>query len=350
MDNATLTAALIGVGRIAWSAHLPAMTANANYRICAVIDPLVERCREACRHFNIPRFYASTSELLAAEKPDLVVIASPTVYHAADTVMALRHGCHVFCDKPAAVNYSEFASMMAAAERSSRKLMIYQPRRLSQDTADLQAIINSGKLGRIFHIHDFVGRYSCRNDWQALRKNGGGMLLNYGAHHVDQFIYLLGGNYRLLACDTDRVLSVGDAEDVVKIMLRFDDNILVDININQAAAIVPYRYAVYGQYGAAVLMNEEPRRWRIRYCDPAIVDKNEIAVGMAAPDRKYPSANFPFIEEYFHGVEQNDSSCNIYYRNLYEYITADAKPLNPLSDTMKLMRLLDDAREMAGKS
>ncbi len=349
MNGGKLTTALVGVGRIAWSAHLPAMAGNDNYRLSAVVDPLAERCREACDHFAIPRFYASTEELLAAEHPDLVVIASPTVYHAADTIAALRHGSHVFCDKPAAICHTEFEAMMAAARENSRKLMIYQPRRLCQDTADLRVIIDSGKLGRIFQIHDFVGRYCRRNDWQAFRKNGGGMLLNYGAHHVDQFIYLLGGDYQLLACDIDRVASVGDAEDVVKILLRFNGDVLVDININQAAAIVPYCYAVYGQYGAAVLTDEQPRRWHIRYYDPAKAGEAEIAEGMAAPGRKYPKADFTFEEEYFSGAGAGDKPVSAYYRNLYDYITADAVPLNPLSDTWKLMRLLDEAREKAGE-
>lgn len=347
MNRHVLQTAVIGLGRVAWNAHLPALLADPRYEPVAAADPLPERCAEGRALFGIPRTYPSLAALLEREQPDLVVIATPTVCHAADAILALRRGCHVFCDKPAAVNYADFRAMAAAAEAAGRKLVIFQPRRVNQDTADLRAILDSGKLGRVFHLHDFVGRYTCRSDWQAFRHNGGGMLLNYGAHHVDQFLHLFGRRVRLLGCSFDRVAAAGDAEDVVKLLLRFDNGVLVDLDINQAAALSPYTYAVYGSSGAALQCPDEPGRWRLRYFDPAEAPAPAVRSELAAPDRKYPKQQYPFREEFFTGPPVAAKPIELYYRNLYDHLTRNAAPLNPPGDAARLMELLDEARAMA---
>src|SRR4051812_42202314 len=51
------------------------------------------------RHGIDARAHLSLEELLAKEKPDIVVIASPAEYHLPALEAALQAGCHVFCEK-----------------------------------------------------------------------------------------------------------------------------------------------------------------------------------------------------------------------------------------------------------
>ena len=338
---------LAGLGRIGWNTHLPALLADPGFQVDAVVDPAQERLAECRQKFGIPGFH-TLEEALKRGVFDLTVIASPTCFHAGQTIAALRAGCHVFCDKPAALNLAEFLRMKTAAEENRRILTIYQPARISRHNLFLKELIRSGKLGKVFLVKLLRERFSRRNDWQALRRNGGGMLLNYGSHMVDQANFLLDAPGRVLTCTADRVLSCGDADDVVKLLLRYDGPVTVDIDINQAAADSMFRYAVFGSKGSAVLPAEGDA-WRIRLLKESGGAVVELHADLSAPGRKYPASETEFRCE-TELPPETVPPVTQYYENLYRAVTAGEKLLNPLSETENLVRMIDRAGEIAGES
>ena len=200
--------------------------------------------------------------------------------------------------------------MDETARKQGRKLMIFQPRRLNSDTMAVRSLMESGILGKIYQLKLYVGNYSRRNDWQAFRKNGGGMLRNYGAHYVDQFLCLLHEKLRLLTCATDRIASLGDADDVVKMLLCSESGILLDLDINQASALQPYRWCIYGKYGTAMVRGTA-NDWEIRRYDPA---------------------------------ELKPALCPIdgHLLNLHDWIEGKAEPLVPFHETLEQMRIIEE--------
>ncbi len=345
MSERVLRAGVVGLGRIAWSCHLPNLQKHPGFELAAVADPLEAARAEAMAAFGVPQGYPGLAEMLAAEKLDLVVICSPTRFHEEHAVMALEAGCHVFCDKPAAMNHGAYRNMLDASRRSGRVLEIYQPRRINQDAADIRALMASGKLGPLYQVRVFAANYVRRNDWQAFRRNGGGMLFNYGSHYVDQCLSLLGREAKLLGCSARRILSLGDADDVVKVLLDIG-GVEVDLDINQAAAVAPYLYLLYGEYGAALQRADEPGKWRLRYYDPAEAPEVHLQEGLKAEGRAYPRQAYPFREEVFTGAEAPNPG-ETYYKNLYAALTAGAPLLNPPEDTLALTALLDRAAAQA---
>ena len=349
MSGKVLKAAIAGLGRIAWSTHLPRMKNHPNIEIVAVCDPLESARDEAAATFNVPGKFADIAEMLEKARPDLLVVATPTCFHAQHAIMALEAGCHVFCDKPAAMSNAEYRTMLDAARKNNRVLEIYQPRRFNSDLATMKHIIANNIIGEIFQIKVFAGNYVCRNDWQAFKRNGGGMLFNYGSHYVDQFIHLLGRDYKLRGCSARRILSLGDADDVVKILLDFN-GVEVDIDINQAAAYHPYLYVLYGKTGSAVLKANADGvpEWHLRYYDPAKAPDVELQTTLAAKNRQYPKQAYEFVEEKLPAVVPAPPA-ECYYNNLYNAITAGEELINPPEDTMTLTSLLDEAEIMADK-
>ena len=340
--NAVIHTVLVGLGRIGWSTHLPALLAHSGFSVKAAVDPVEARLDECKKNFSIPGFLTLDAALRQGDF-DLAVIASPTCFHAEQTIAALKHGCHVFCDKPAALNLTEFLRMKTAAEENRRILTIYQPARISRHHLFLKELIRSGKLGEVFLVKLLRERFSCRNDWQALLKNGGGMLLNYGSHMVDQANYLFDGGGKVLSCTADRILSRGDADDVVKLLLRYGRT-TVDIDINQAAADSMFRYAVFGSKGSAVLP-AEGNQWRIHLlknpAGPAVLHSE-----LSAPERKYPDTEMEFQQESVIPPETVPPVTS-YYDNLYRALSAGEKLINPLSETETLVRMIDEAGNIA---
>lgn len=345
-ESNTIRTVLVGLGRIGWGTHLPALLANPGFKVNAVVDPIQERLNECKSSFGISGFN-TLEEAVKKEQFDLAVIASPTCFHAQQTITALNSGCHVFCDKPAAMNLQEFLQMKAAAQKNNRILTVFQPMRMDRHNLFLKELIKSGRLGDIFLLKMTRERFSCRNDWQALRKNGGGMLLNYGSHMVDQANFLLESSGKILTCTADRILSLGDADDVVKLLLRYG-KITVDIDINQSAADTVFRYAVFGTKGCAVLP-PSGHEWSLRLRDESTENMKTLHADFSAPDRKYPADETGFFRETIlaPAVEAAET---YYYENLYQCLMGKEKILNPLSETEKLISMIDKADEIAQRN
>ena len=347
MKQEIIRTVLVGLGRIGWSTHLPALLEHPGFAVTAVVDPVGERLAECKDKFGIPGF-TSLEAAFAKERFDLAVIASPTCFHAGQTIAALNNGCHVFCDKPAAMNYAEFKSMQEAAGKKRRILTVFQPMRIDRHNLFLKELIHSGKLGQVFMVKMTRERFSCRNDWQALRKNGGGMLLNYGSHMVDQANYLFDAPGKVISCIADRILSLGDADDAVKLLLRYNGNITVDIDINQAAADTAFRYAVFGSKGSAILP-PSGHEWQLRLRDDADVSAKKLVADFSAPDRKYPPDETGFYRETAIAPEVLAAE-KVYYENLCSAITSGSELINPPAETGNLIQIIDCADEIAERN
>lgn len=332
---------MAGLGRIGWDFHIPSIIKNAGFELAAVADPLKERTAEAAEKFKCLPF-ETLNEALEKVKPDLTVIASPTKFHTEQTIAAFRNGSDVFCDKPMAISYEEALSMEKAMREYGRKFMVYQPRRLNADFIMLKEILKEGLIGPVFMIKRAESNYERRNDWQAFRKNGGGMLNNYGAHYIDQTMNIAGSKAEKISCSLRVAASLGDAEDVVKAVIETKNGILIDVDINQAAAITLPEWYIFGKYGS---MKWENGTWHVRYYDPKAVKDIGTQDGLAAANRKYGNGEIiPWKKKEF---SVSEIKVPDYYDKCYEYYAEGKAPLVDISETMEVMRILKSCREDA---
>ena len=218
--NQTTKIAIVGLGRIGWRFHFQQALSSDQFELTAVVDPLPERLSEA-RAAAGCETHTDFESLWSGPSPDVVAIATPTTLHEDMTIRALNEGCHVILEKPMTTSLASADRMIAQAEKNNRRIFLYQPHRLTPETQTAREIIQSGMLGPIYAIHRGVYRYVRRNDWQSLRKNGGGMLNNYGAHYLDQLIYLSDDSaITEVDCKLWAIATRGDADDVVKAWVK----------------------------------------------------------------------------------------------------------------------------------
>ena len=146
---------------------------------------------------------AERRALVAAEHPDAAVVddlagllaagaEAVTVSTPADTHIplcrqALDRGLPVVVDKPFALTAAEARPAVELAERLGLALSVYQNRRWDSDYRTVRALADSGALGDITR---FESRFERRQDGPPAA--GGGTLLDFGSHLVDQAIQLLG--------------------------------------------------------------------------------------------------------------------------------------------------------------
>ena len=344
-----LKIAVVGLGRIGWGFHLPKITAHSDqFDLVGVVDLSEERLAEAKEKYGV-RGYKDIASVVAAEHPDVITICSPTHLHPAHACEAMSLGCDVFLDKPMAVDYASAKQIADFAKESGRKLMVFQPCRAFAEPNQLMDIMASGKIGKVYAIQRGRCGYARRNDWQSLTKFGGGMLNNYGAHHIDELLYMTKEKVRRLNCIKYRIASAGDADDTVKITFETENNMLLDISIYQAAAIPTPTWLVLGQYGAVsyeIGADKKPV-FRIRSYDPTAVPDITASDELAAANRSYNNdVPLPFVEE----IVPVDASYAIdFYQKAYEYFAEDKAPFVPIEETLTVMDLIGKCHKDAEK-
>ena len=335
-----LKTAVVGLGRIGWHTHIPKIKERPEqFDLVAVVDVSQERLAEAKEKYGV-NGYRDIPAMVAAEHPDLVVIASPTHLHREHACAALTLGCDVFLDKPMAANYEEALQIVQCARDNGRKLMVYQPRRTDAAPNQLMHLIASGKIGKLKSIRRNYGAYIRRADWQAFTKFGGGMLNNYGAHQIDAALYMTGGKVARLFCDKHTVASAGDADDVVKIYFRMENGVTVDIDINQAAAVSPTEWVINGTCGGIISQvgDDGSQQFRMRYFDPEAGPPITASDTRAAANRSYNhDVRLPWVEE----IYPVDPGFAIdFYGKVYAYYGEDKAPFVPIEQTLYVMELI----------
>ncbi|MFS0723600.1 Gfo/Idh/MocA family protein [Paenibacillus sp. 1P07SE] len=250
MTQRVLKVGLIGLGRSGRDIHgnlliqLPEL-----YTIAAAADRIPERRERAVREYGC-RTYASWQKMTEQEELDLVVNASFSHEHVPITLALLERGCSVLCEKPLARTVAEVDRLIEAASRSRGILAVFQQARYQPAFRQLQEVIASGVLGRIVQIDLTISGFARRWDWQTQQSKGGGSLMNTGPHPLDQALQLFGGD-RLpdVYCRMEKALTLGDAEDYVKLILSGPDAPLIDIEISSCAAYSRPAYRVQGTRG-----------------------------------------------------------------------------------------------------
>lgn len=336
-----LSSAVVGLGRIGWQFHFKQQVEADQFALLAVVDPLASRVAEAMAQSGC-KGYSSYEDMLDCESPDLVALATPTTLHEQQTLQALERGCHVILEKPMTTSLESADRMIAVASKHGRRIFVYQPHRLNGLTSTVKSVIASGKLGPLFSIKRSVYRFTRRNDWQSLRKHGGGMLNNYGSHYIDQLLYLSGHPEIVdVRCHLWAAATRGDADDVVRVWIKTADNVLLDLEINQASALSMPQLHICGQHGTLMQLDST---LQLKYFDPAKAPPLAVIEG-AAPGRSYDNQDqLPWVEE----AIQINGGTRDFYQNIFAVLTENAEPYIPVEQTRELMRIMALCRDSAG--
>ena len=115
----------------------------------------------AARH-GIPHAFTSIEEMAACPQVDAVYIASPNFAHAEQSILCMRHGKHVLCEKPLASNAAEARLMTEASARYGVTLMEAMKPTL---TPNFRAVLaHRDKIGKPRRYFSSYCQYSSRYD------------------------------------------------------------------------------------------------------------------------------------------------------------------------------------------
>lgn len=344
MEQAPINVGIIGLGRAGLAMHVAELRGTDRFRVVAGCDAIPERPRALAEEFG-SRCYGDYWDIVADPDVELIVVATRSHTHVEIGLTALEAGKHVLMEKPIAPTLEEADVLIDAAARAPGKLMIRHNRRFDPDFLHVREVIASGILGEVFEIKLSRHSFNRRNDWQTVRRFGGGLLNNWGPHLIDHALQLLGGGYESMFSDLKRVASAGDAEDTVKVIMRGATGLLVDIEVSGAVAIGEPEYRVMGKYGAMVSTCKEAR---LRYYDPASAPPLVLHAETPAPEEVFANPeHLVWHEETRPAVPRQEVPA--FYDLVYRTLRQGADFPITLHESRTVMEAIEEIRRAAGR-
>jgi predicted dehydrogenase len=124
--------ALVGCGRIAHVAHLPALEKAAGVELVAVSDPSEAVAGAVARRYGVAGVHADAGSALADPAVEAVLIAAPDRFHHGLASQALQAGRHVLVEKPLAATVAEAEDLAGLVDRTGLTLQVGAMKRHDQ--------------------------------------------------------------------------------------------------------------------------------------------------------------------------------------------------------------------------
>jgi UDP-N-acetyl-2-amino-2-deoxyglucuronate dehydrogenase len=226
--------ALAGCGRIAGK-HFEALEQHAaSAALVAVCDTDPGRLAAAVARTGAAGF-GSLDALLSGSDPDIVVLATPSGLHPAQTIEIAKSGRHVMTEKPMATRWQDGLAMVDACDRAGVRLFVVKQNRRNATLQLLKRAIQKGRFGRIFMVtlNVFWTRpqsYYDSDAWRGTWEFDGGALMNQASHYVDLLDWLIGPveSVSAFTATLDRDIQV---EDTAVVNVRWRSGALGSVNV-----------------------------------------------------------------------------------------------------------------------
>ena len=201
-----LRVAIAGYGLAGEVFHAPLVAATDGLVVAALTTSNADRTDRARAAYPDANVYSDADELLrrAGDEIDLLVVATPNRSHVPIARRALTHRIAVVMDKPLAADVAAAAALVEDFHAAGVPFTVFQNRRWDGDFLTVRRIVESGRLGTITRFESRYERFRPALDPAAWRERadsgeGGGLLLDLGAHLVDQALTLFGPPHRVYA-------------------------------------------------------------------------------------------------------------------------------------------------------
>jgi scyllo-inositol 2-dehydrogenase (NADP+) len=285
------------------------------------------------------KIYSSAEEMLGDTGIDVVLIATPNNFHRDYVIAALKAGKHVICEKPVALDSAELEEMIDVSRRTGRIFSVHQNRRWDKDFCIVKKVIEDGLIGTPFYIESRVqGSNGVPGDWRCVKEAGGGMLLDWGVHLIDQLLYMV--NSPVVSVFA-HLLSVRfkEVDDNFKVLLRFENGLSALVQVDTYCLEPLPRWHVSGDAGTL-----QVNGWD---CDGSVTRVKEstmkwepgIVYTAAGPTRTMAPRPVESIEKL--PLPQIETDEKDYYRNFAEVVagigTLKVKP----EECLRVMNVID---------
>lgn len=224
---------IIGVGKMGIS-HLAILGAHPEVNVVGVCDSS-KMVTDAIGKYSPFTCYADYKKMLEEGKPDAVLVAVPTKYHAPIVKDLLERGIHVFAEKPFCLSPEEGRPLVELARQKKLVNQVGYHNKFVGTFREVKKILESGALGEIYHFtgeaYGPVVVKPKQDTWRSSATEGGGCLMDYASHVIDLINYLLAPVSSVKASLLKSIYSK-EVEDAVYALMELSNKVSGVLSVN----------------------------------------------------------------------------------------------------------------------
>ena len=237
--------------------HCPVFKAHPElFRVVAACDLLKERRDIVAADFPECRMFRRFADMLDERDIDVVDIATCTVDHVKHALMSLDRGFWTLVETPLALSVDDAQILRGASAKARNRLIVMQRGLFAPDYMLARRAVEDPRLGDVYQILVRREDYVRRDDWQAVKRLGGGASYYAMTDMILQTLKMLPMPPIQMWSELKRIASLGDAEDFVHVELRTRGMVSADIEFN-GGLLAPDRgpsFVVRGSRGSFRVM------------------------------------------------------------------------------------------------
>lgn len=252
--------AVLGLGKIAEVAVLPAFRNCKKAKLEAVISRDKKKAARFARRFKAKTYYQNDEFEACLKNPAVsaIFIATPNGEHAEFTIRAANAGKHVLCEKPLAATAEQSSAMVEACRKNGVLLMTAYRKYFEPSALYLKRLVQKGDLGRINMIHTAFSEFFVPNTTQPwlvdARLAGGGPLMDLGVYCVNTCRWILEEDPHEVTAESwlNDKSRFSEVEEGISFRMKFPSGIMLQGSSTYSSAPSSFIY-VQGSKGWAML-------------------------------------------------------------------------------------------------
>lgn len=307
-----LKGAIVGIGKIAQTGHLPAYLSDQirnRAEVIAAVDPSEQSRGIAAERYPSLRLYENVEQLFRNEKINFIDICATPQVHGQIINAAVRQRKHILCEKPFALSLKEAEGL--SRQLREEKSLVFVPchqYRFSPLWQHMKSFLSKGRSGdkwflqfNVFRKEADPGLHVDGPAWRTKPDiSGGGMIADTGVHYLYLSLWMMGMPYSVTARGY-QLRGAGHAvEDTAFVVLESAKGV-TQINLTRGADRRANSAHLLGKDGS------------ISYTGGSLVQhwhdaKETIPVPDASDKSLYVSLYVSLIDEFINSIEKRKST------------------------------------------
>ncbi|MFN0098839.1 MAG: Gfo/Idh/MocA family protein [Gemmatimonadaceae bacterium] len=253
-----LRVAVLGLGAIAQTAHLPVLARMRGVQVIALCDNDAAKARALASRFGVREIFTDIEEMLEVAEIDAVIVATPNHLHEIHVLSALKAKKHVLCERPLGLNAKAVERILAAAEKAKKVVMVANNHRFRFDAQALDGFMRAGELGKVRAVRAGAFRPRARQaPWRTRRAEaGGGAFLELGLPLLDLAGWLTDfPRVVRVSASVERARGANAVEEAALVTIECEGGftVTIDVNANYVGDGERFWFEIIGTKGSARL-------------------------------------------------------------------------------------------------
>lgn len=227
------------------------------------------------------------------ERPDAVLVATPTSLHIPVALAAARSGSHLFIEKPLSHNLDGVDELIRIVRREKLVTLVGCNMRFHPGIRLMKELLDEKSIGEVMFTRAQAGQYlpdwhpweNHRQGYSANRSLGGGVILD-GVHEIDYITWFL-GEVSQVFCLSGKLSSLEiDTEDTAEILLQFRSGAIAEVHLDYIQRSYGRSCQIIGEEGTILwdfnegqvkFYSADIRKWQVLLENPNY-DINEMYI------------------------------------------------------------------------